>query len=100
MVSVAVWVTPPEMPVIVAVVAVCKACVVMAKVAEVCPLGTVTIAGTVAVVLLLDRETMSPPAGAGFVRMTVPVAVAPPITEVGFSATLERGIVFVWVPMA
>jgi hypothetical protein len=59
--------------------------VVIVKVAEVLPAGTVTEAGTVAAaILLLVNETMIPPAGADEARVTVPVDVAPPVTEVGF----------------
>ena len=58
--------------------------VVMVKVAVVAPAATVTLAGTwAAAVLLLDRLTMAPAAGAGPFRVTVPVEDAPPITEVG-----------------
>jgi hypothetical protein len=48
--------------------------------------GTVTLAGAcAALVLLLDKETMAPPVGAGAVKVTVPVDVLPPITEEGFT---------------
>lgn len=60
--------------------------VVTVKLAEVEPASTVTFAGTEATELLLDRETTEPPAGAGPVRVTVPVAEAPPPTVVGFTA--------------
>lgn len=57
---------------------------VTVKVALNAPAGTVTLAGTVAIaVLLLDRVTLLPPEGAGPSSVTVPVEVAPPVTEVG-----------------
>ena len=56
------------------------------KVALVEPEGTVTLAGTVAAGLLLVRETTAPPAAAGFVRVTVPWALLPPSTLLGFKS--------------
>lgn len=65
--------------------------VLTAKVAVVEPVETVTLAGTVATfVLLLDSVTNAPAAGAGPFRVTVPVEVPPPFTEVGFSETEVR----------
>ena len=55
------------------------------NVAEVAPEPTVTLAGTVAAVMLLDSEMVAPPAGAGAVRFTVPTDVWPPTMEVGFA---------------
>jgi hypothetical protein len=53
--------------------------------------GTVTLEGTVAAaVLALDSETTAPPAGAGPVKITVPVEGVPPMTEMGFSLKLVR----------
>ena len=49
--------------------------------------GTVAVVGTVATVLLLERETTAPPAGAAEVRVTVPCEDAPPITLARLSAT-------------
>ena len=52
------------------------------------PAVTVTLAGTVATaVLLLDSVTLAPPAGAGPLRVTVPVEGLPPPTEIGFKVT-------------
>lgn len=63
--------------------------VVTAKVAVVAFAAIVTLAGTVAAaVLLLDRVTTAPPAGAGALSVTVPVDGLPPRTEVGFRETV------------
>ena len=60
------------------------------KVAEVAPAATVTVAGTcAAVVLLLDKLTTAPPAGAGPVKRTVPVDEVPAVTDVGLTETPE-----------
>ena len=65
--------------------------VVTVNVALVAPVGTVTLAGTVATaVLLLERETMAPPVGAGPLSVTLPVEGDPPLTLVGFSASEVR----------
>ena len=57
--------------------------VVIVKVAEVAPAATVTLAGTVARVLLLVSAMVAPPAGAALLSFTVPVEGDPPITVVG-----------------
>ena len=58
--------------------------VVTVKLAEVCPPGTLTTPGTVAAKrLLVASVTEIPPAGAGELRNTVPVAFVPPLTVVG-----------------
>ena len=58
--------------------------VVTVKLADVCPPGTLTMPGTVATdKLLVARVTEIPPAGAGELRNTVPVALVPPRTLVG-----------------
>jgi hypothetical protein len=75
----------------VAVVAVETADVEMANVALVAPAAIVTLAGTFADVLLLDRATTAPPAGAALVSVTVPTDPLPPIKENGASVKLETG---------
>ena len=58
--------------------------VVTVKLAEVCPPGTLTMPGTrAAFALLVASVTEIPPAGAGELRNTVPVAFVPPGTLVG-----------------
>src|SRR5215218_7668013 len=60
------------------------------KLALVAPPGTVTLGGTVAaVVLSLDKATEKPPAAAGAVSVTVPVAGSPPTTSVGLTFTVD-----------
>jgi hypothetical protein len=51
------------------------------KPALVAPAGTVTVAGTVTAALLLDRPTLSPPAGAAAFRFTVHASFANPDTD-------------------
>lgn len=61
------------------------------KVALAAPPGTVTVDGTVATAVLpLESVTTTPPAGAAFTRVTVPVDVAPPTTDVGFRVREDR----------
>ena len=62
--------------------------VVMANVADVCPAWTVTLEGTCATALLAASVTTAPPVGAGFVKVTVPVLLVPPVTELGEDVTV------------
>ena len=58
--------------------------VVMVKLADVCPAGTLTTPGArAALALLVASVTEAPPAGAGELRNTVPVAFVPPLTLAG-----------------
>jgi hypothetical protein len=66
------------------------ALVLTGKVTLVAPAGTVTLEGTLAAELLLERETCAPPAGAAPLSVTVPVEEFPPVTLVGFSESEER----------
>ncbi len=88
-VSVAVFVTVPATAVMVAVVAALTEAVVTVNVAVDAPAATVTLAGTTADALLLDKLTTMPPVGAGEPRVIVPVAFVPPLTDVGFTATAD-----------
>jgi hypothetical protein len=60
------------------------------KVIEVMPPGIVTVAGTIAEDRLLESVITAPPAGAGPVRVTVPVEDAPPATVVGLRLNADR----------
>src|SRR5437879_1615187 len=59
------------------------------NVALVDPAATVTLDGTVAEVLLLERFTVTPPLGAAPLRVTVPVEGDPPVTLLGLSVIAE-----------
>ena len=66
------------------------ALVLTVNVALLAPAATVTLAGTVAVDVLLLRVTAAPPVGAGPLSVTVPVEdCTPPVTVVGFSVSVE-----------
>jgi hypothetical protein len=58
-------------------------------VALVAPCGTETLAGTVAAVVVFDRDTTRPPDGAADVRVIVPCADVPPATLVGVIETAD-----------
>jgi hypothetical protein len=75
---------------IVAEVGMRTADVLILKVALLAPAGTVTLEGTLAAPLLPESMTCAPPAGAGPLKVTVPVENwAPPITLEGFSVNEE-----------
>jgi len=58
------------------------------KVALVAPAGMNTLDGTLAVPLLLERMTVTPPAGAGALSVTLPVEdCTPPMTVLGFKVS-------------
>jgi hypothetical protein len=61
------------------------------KVAPLAPAGTIRLDGTLAAPLLLESLTTRPPAGAGPLKVTVPVEYwRPPTTLEGFSVKEER----------
>jgi hypothetical protein len=88
MVSVAVLLDAPSVAVMTGETTLATAVVETVNVVDVAPCATVTVAGSVAAALLDANVTTLPPAGAGPVSVTVPVDVAPPATDVGFSVTL------------
>jgi len=63
--------------------------VVIVKVVEDEPAGTVTLAGTVAAELELPRVTTAPPAGASPISKTVPLEDTPPTTLTGLTVSLD-----------
>jgi ABC-type Na+ efflux pump permease subunit len=73
----------------VAVAEMVTADVVVVNVAVELPALTVTEAGVEALALLSDSDTTMPPAGAGPVRVTVPVEEVPPVTLAGLTDTAE-----------
>src|ERR1700722_2555868 len=84
--SAAVSVAPPWLAEIVEDVDVVTRLVVTVKVALLDPEAMLTLAGTVAaVVLLLGSATTPPDKGAAALSVTVPWEVLPPTTPVGFS---------------
>jgi hypothetical protein len=90
-VSAALLVAPANAPEIVTVVEVLTAAVVTLNIALAEPAATVTLAGTVAIgVLLLESVTVAPPVGAAAVSVAVPCTAFPPTTVVGLSVMLDR----------
>ena len=84
-------VTPAYNAEIVTGVEVVTALVLTVNVALLAPAATVTLAGTVAAAVLLEREMAAPPLRAGPLSVTVPVEdCAPPVTLVGLSVSEER----------
>lgn len=64
------------------------------------PAGTETLAGTVTELLLLAREALRPPAGAGPDKLTVHVSASDPVIEVLLQDTaLTVGVIVVPVPL-
>jgi hypothetical protein len=83
-------VTPLYDALILALILLLTVVVATLKVVELAPAGTVTLAGTIAFVgLLLVSVTTRPPAGAAFVKVTVPTEFDPPTTVVGLNVNAE-----------
>jgi hypothetical protein len=81
----------PYVPVIVTEIFTVTGLVVIVKVADLAPAAIVTLAGTCAAdVLLLLNVTTAPTAGAAPLRVTVPVELMPPTTEVGDRVTEDK----------
>ena len=59
--------------------------VLMAKLAELCVAGTTTLAGTLMALGAPPNATLTPPTGAGAVRLTVPVTLWPPVIVLGWT---------------
>lgn len=88
--SVALFFTLALAAVIVVNVFLFTAVVVISKLIELEPAGTVTLAGTMAREgRLLVSATFKPPRGAGPVRAIVPVAVPPPCSEEGLTVNTD-----------
>lgn len=87
--SVAVWVIPACVAVIVAEVTLETAVVDTVNVPVVEPAATVTELGTVALVLPEESATTVPAEPAGPFNVTVPVVVNPPVIELGLSDRAE-----------
>ena len=75
-------------------VEVVTAVVFTVNIALVAPAAIVTLAGTVATPILLERDTTAPPLGAAELRVTVPVEGAPPpLTLLGMTVTEDSVVV-------
>jgi hypothetical protein len=88
-VSVALRVTPLNVPLMIALVAAVTVVVLIVKLAEVAPAATVTLGGAEADVLLLASVTVVA-AGAAAFSVTVPWTVLPPITELAASVSADN----------
>src|ERR1051325_6782519 len=78
---------PLREAIIAALIVVCTCAVLMLKLLDCEPAGTVTLAGTLAAALLLEIATVVA-TGAMAVSVTVPVEELPPVTVVGFNDRL------------
>jgi hypothetical protein len=84
--------TPPEVAVIVTVVAEVTAEALALNVAVVCPASTVTVPGTVTEALLADSVTAVPPVGAAAFSVTVQTLVPAPFRLAGLQLMLVSEI--------
>src|SRR5262249_29883188 len=81
------WLPFPNVPVTVTTVLCVTADVVIVKVADVWPAGTVTNGGACAIVLLVAIVTDAPPGGAAPVSVTVAVTLLPPVALITLGVT-------------
>lgn len=81
---------PPNDALMLAVILLLVAVVVMSKIAELVPAGTVTVAGTLAFVGLLLIRVTTASLGVILLSVTVPTELEPPITDVGSKASDEN----------
>jgi len=85
-VKVAFWLPLPYLAEIVTDLVADTGVVVIGKFTDIVLAGTITVAGVVAMlVLLLLKFMVAPSGGAGPVRVTVPVDCVPPLTELGLT---------------
>src|SRR5262249_5640499 len=91
-VRLALLLTPPELAVMLPVWTLSAAVVMIVKVLEVLPAGMVTLAGSVTAEseASLLRLTVAPPAGAGLLIVTLPMAFLQPMTVPGFTVSAVR----------
>jgi hypothetical protein len=82
-----VFVTPEKLAVILPIVVAPTGAVETEKLTDVAFAGTVTTGGTEAAEVALERLTLAPIAGAGPVRLTVPVIDCPPVILDGLTLT-------------
>jgi hypothetical protein len=92
-VSVALRVTPLRVALMVALVVEVTVVVLMLKVADDAPAGTVTLDGTGARTLLLLARLTLVAAAAAALKVTLPWTVLPPVTEVGVKVKADSVIV-------
>ena len=94
------FVTPPAVAVIVAVWDVLTAEIFAAKLVVVAPAPTVTDAGTLTEVLLLESAILTPPVGAAPVSVTAQESVADPVIEpLAHVRPLSAGVEVTPVPL-
>jgi hypothetical protein len=89
-VSVAVFVTPPAVAIIVATVDVSTLLVVIGNTADCEPCTTDTLGGADAAALLLERATVKLPSHTAIDKTTAPVTLVPPVTVEGLVTRFVR----------
>jgi hypothetical protein len=84
-------VAAPAVPVIVAVVGCVTGIVATVNSAEVCPCGTTESPDTRAAGVFEANDTVVPPGGAGFVKLTTPVTGVPAAEDAG-AIVIDRAV--------